>query len=227
MMRVLLVEDEAEMALALSDVLRQNQFVVDHVKTLELADEALRSDVHDAVILDRQLPDGDGIDFLKELRRSGQLVPVVVLTAHNMPPDRIKGLNQGADDYLGKPFLADELIARLRAVVRRSDLPGNEKAVMTEGNLSFDPSHNEVSVGGVPLSLPRREVLVLNMLLRRAGRTVLRRTLEEAVYGFDDEIQSNALDSHVSRLRKRLSEAGASVTIHSMRGLGYLIRASA
>lgn len=225
-MRVLLVEDEMEMALALTEVLTQNQFVVDHVQTLDLADEALQSPVHDVVVLDRQLPDGDGLDFLFELRKRGKTVPVVVLTAHNMPPDRIAGLNQGADDYIGKPFLADELIARMRAVVRRSEVNGTDINIV-EGNLTFDPNHNEVKVAGQMISLPRREVLLLQMLLRRAGRTVLRRTLEEAVYGFDDEIQSNALDRHVSTLRKRLSDAGATVTIHSMRGLGYLLRQTA
>lgn len=224
-MRVLLVEDEIQMAAALTEVLKQNQFVVDHVVNLDLAGEALKSDVHDAVILDRQLPDGDGIDFLAGLRKAGHGIPVVVLTAHNMPPDRIAGLNLGADDYVGKPFLTEELIARLRAVVRRSEAKGIEPAIV-EGNVSFDPSHNEVSIDGKALPLPRREVLVLHLLLRRAGRTVLRRTLEEAVYGYDDEIQSNALDSHVSRLRKKLADSGASVTIHSMRGLGYLLRAT-
>jgi DNA-binding response OmpR family regulator len=224
-MRVLLVEDEAEMAVTLTDLLIQNQFVVDHVRTLDLADEALLSKVHDAVLLDRQLPDGDGLDFLKRLRKAGQGIPIVVLTAHNMPPDRVSGLNFGADDYVGKPFLADELIARLRAVIRRSEASGTPPVII-EGNLSFDPSHNVVSVEGNVLSLPRREVLVLQLLMRRAGRTVLRRTLEDAVYGYDDEIQSNALDSHVSRLRKKLVEAGATVTIHSMRGLGYLLRAT-
>jgi DNA-binding response OmpR family regulator len=223
-MRVLLVEDEAEMAVTLTDLLTQNQFVVDHVRTLDLAGEALLSGVHDAVLLDRQLPDGDGLDFLKELRRMGKGIPVVVLTAHNMPRDRVSGLNFGADDYVGKPFLAEELIARLRAVIRRSEANGTDPAIV-EGNVSFDPSHNVVTVDGRVLSLPRREILVLQLLLRRAGRTVLRRTLEDAVYGYDDEIQSNALDSHVSRLRKKLVEAGATVTIHSMRGLGYLLKA--
>jgi DNA-binding response OmpR family regulator len=224
-MRVLLVEDEAEMAAALTDLLTQNQFVVDHVRMLDLAQEALLSKVHDAMLLDRQLPDGEGLDFLKKLRREGESIPVVVLTAHNMPPDRVSGLNLGADDYVGKPFLADELIARLRAVIRRSETNGTNPTI-SEGNVVFDPSHNVVSVDGAILNLPRREVLVLQLLLRRAGRTVLRRTLEDTVYGYDDEIQSNALDSHVSKLRRKLAEAGATVTIHSMRGLGYLLRAT-
>lgn len=223
-MRLLLVEDEMEMAKALSVVLGQHHHVVDHMPNLELAREAIRSKVHDAVILDRQLPDGDGLTFLREMRDRGDNTPVIVLTAHNMPADRISGLNDGADDYLGKPFLADELMARLRAVVRRSDTYSSQ--VLTEGNVILDLDHQEVTVGGEAIVLPRREMLVLQVLLRRPGRTVLRRVLEEAVYGYDDEIQSNALDSHVSRLRKKLSDAGATLTIHSIRGLGYLLKAA-
>lgn len=221
-MRLLLVEDEIEMAKALSAVLAQHHHVVDHMSNIELGREAIRSNVHDAIILDRHLPDGDGLDLLREMRDAGNSTPVIVLTAHNTPSDRIGGLNDGADDYLGKPFLAEELIARLGAIIRRSDTYASQTIV--EGNVCLDLDHQEVAIDGEALSLPRREMLVLQMLMRRAGRTVLRRMLEEAVYGYDDEIQSNALDSHVSRLRKRLADAGASVTIHSIRGLGYLLR---
>lgn len=223
-MRVLLVEDEAEMAKALSVVLSQNQYVVDHMSNLEHAREAIKERVHDVIILDRQLPDGDGFELLRELRAAGDRTPVVVLTAHNIPEDRIEGLDQGADDYLGKPFLVDELMARLRAMARRAENYSSQ--MFKEGNLTLSSDTGEAMIDGVSVALPRREMLVLQLLLRRAGRTVLRRNLEEAVYGFDDEIQSNALDSHVSRLRKRLGDAGATVTIHSMRGLGYLLKAS-
>lgn len=221
-MRLLLVEDEIEMAGALCAVLAQHNHVVDHMPNLELGREAVLADVHDAIILDRQLPDGDGLDLLHEMRGAGNSTPVIVLTAHNSPSDRIGGLNGGADDYLGKPFLTEELIARLGAIIRRSDNYTSQMVV--EGNVRLDLGHQEVFIDNAAVSLPRREMLVLQMLMRRAGRTVLRRTLEEAVYGFDDEIQSNALDSHVSRLRRRLCDAGARVTIHSIRGLGYLLR---
>lgn len=226
-MRLLLVEDEIEMAKALGAVLSQHHHVVDHMPNLELAREAIRSKLHDAVILDRQLPDGDGLEFLREMRDAGDTTPVIVLTAHNQPADRISGLNDGADDYLGKPFLADELMARLRAVARRSDSYASYASqTLTEGNVTLDLDHQEATIGGEPIALPRREMVVLQVLMRRAGRTVLRRALEEAVYGYDDEIQSNALDSHVSRLRKKLTDQGATVTIHSMRGLGYLLKAA-
>ncbi|TCQ95408.1 response regulator transcription factor [Neorhizobium sp. JUb45] len=223
-MRLLLIEDELEMARALSAVLAQHNYVVDHMPTIELALEAIKEKVHDVVVLDRQLPDGDGLTFLRAIRDAGDRTPVIVLTAHNMPADRISGLDDGADDYLGKPFLADELLARLRAVARRSGAYTSQ--VISEGNVSVDLDHHEVSIGGEVISLPRREVLVLELLMKRFGRTVLRRSLEEAVYGYDDEIQSNALDSHVSRLRKKLVDADANLAIHGIRGLGYLLRAS-
>lgn len=223
-MRILIVEDEPEMAATLGQLLVRNQFVADQVGTIELAAEALRSDVYDAVILDRQLPDGDGLDLIADMRRQDRHVPVIMLTANNAPSSRVSGLNEGADDYLGKPFLGEELIARLRAVARRSAQRAVRKIV--EGNVSLDLNDDNISINDEPLQLPRRELLVLRLLLRRAGKTVLRRTIEEAMYGFDDEIQSNAIESHVSKLRKRLAEAGADVTIYTMRGLGYLLRVS-
>lgn len=221
-MRLLLVEDEMEMAKALSAILVQHSHVVDHMTSIEHAREAVRSKVHDAIILDRQLPDGDGLTLLREMRSAGDTTPVIVLTAHNTPIDRIGGLDDGADDYLGKPFLTDELMARLRAMARRSENYSSRQVI--EGNVQLDFDHQELLVAGEPIGLTRREMLILQSLIRRAGKTVLRQTLEEAVYGFDDEIQSNALDSHVSRLRKKLADAGASMTIHTVRGVGYLLR---
>lgn len=223
-MRLLLVEDEIEMARALLVILVQHRYVVDHIQTIEDAREAIRSKVHDAVILDRHLPDGDGLTFLREMRDAGNTTPVIVLTARNAATDRVLGLNDGADDYLGKPFLADELVARLRAIVRRSE--NYESRTIEEGNVCLDLEHKEARIGDTIIALSRREMLVLEMFMRRAGRTVLRSALEEAVYGYDDEIQSNALDSHVSRLRKKLADSGAAVEIHSIRGLGYLFKAT-
>ncbi|WP_416409357.1 response regulator transcription factor [Agrobacterium rosae] len=212
------------MARALLVILVQHRYVVDHIQTIEDAREAIRSKVHDAVILDRHLPDGDGLTFLREMRDAGNTTPVIVLTARNAATDRVLGLNDGADDYLGKPFLADELVARLRAIVRRSE--NYESRTIEEGNVCLDLEHKEARIGDTIIALSRREMLVLEMFMRRAGRTVLRSALEDAVYGYDDEIQSNALDSHVSRLRKKLADSGAAVEIHSIRGLGYLFKAT-
>ena len=221
-MRLLLVEDEPEMAAAISAVLSKHGYVVDHVPTIEQGREALKERVHEAVLLDRQLPDGDGMSLLSDMRRGGDTTPVIMLTAHDTSRDRVEGLDEGADDYIGKPFVAEELLARIRAAGRRaSNYAAN---VVSEGNLSLDISTLQVLVGGTTVDLPRREALALQIFIRRAGRTVMRSSLEEAVYGFDDEIQSNALDSHISRLRKRLADAGADATIHTIRGVGYILK---
>ena len=223
-LRVLLLEDEPEMAAALIVALKNYDMVVDHISTLADAEEAAALNDYGAILLDRQLPDGDGLTLIPRLRAKGIGVPVIVLTARGDLADRIAGLDTGADDYLGKPFAVEELLARLRAVLRRpADLPPE---IMRLGRLSFDLGNREASVAGRPLELPRRELLVLEALLRRMGRTVARTSLEEAVYSFDDEIQSNALDTHVSRLRRKLSEAEAGVEIHGIRGVGYLLKHS-
>lgn len=221
-MRILLVEDEAEMAGALTSALKRYDLIVDHVPTLAEAEEAISADVHAAVLLDRQLPDGDGLALIPKLRARADGVPIIVLTARGDLADGVAGLDRGADDYLAKPFAVEELLARLRAVLRRP--AGLQPDIMRAGRLAFDFSHREASVEGVPLELPRRELLVLEALVRRMGRTVLRSALEEAVYNFDDEIQSNALDTHVSRLRRKLAEADARVEIHGIRGVGYLLK---
>lgn len=221
-MRILLVEDEAEMATALSSALRRYDMVVDHAPTLADAEEAISADVHAAVLLDRQLPDGDGLALIPKLRARADGVPIIVLTARGELADRIAGLDSGADDYLAKPFAVEELLARLRAVLRRP--AGLSPDIIHAGRVAFDVGHREASIDGQPFELPRRELLVLEALIRRMGRTVLRSALEEAVYNFDDEIQSNALDTHVSRLRRKLAEVDAGVEIHGIRGVGYLLK---
>jgi DNA-binding response OmpR family regulator len=144
------------------------------------------------------------------------------MTARNEPLERVEGLDIGADDYIGKPFLVEELMARVRAVLRRPTSLAEPEIVA--GRMVIDPLHLNVAVGSAPFDLPRRELLVLVALAKRKDKTVLRSTLEAAVYNYEEEIQSNALDAHISRLRKRLLDAGAGVAIHSIRGVGYLLR---
>ncbi|NDW07928.1 response regulator transcription factor [Jiella pacifica] len=221
-MRLLLVEDEKELAAALSAALEKHGIVTDHTMRLDEAVELTRQSSYDAILLDRRLPDGDGLTFTPQLRRSGLDTPIIVLTARNEPSERIKGLDLGADDYLGKPFLVEELMARVRAVLRR---PANlAQPTITAGRLTVDPLHLTVTLDAVPLDLPRRELLVLVALAKRKDRTVVRSSLEAAVYNYEEDIQSNALDAHISRLRKRLLEAEAGVAVHNIRGVGYLLK---
>ncbi|PXA97870.1 DNA-binding response regulator [Nostoc sp. 3335mG] len=222
-MRILLVEDELDLARALISALERHDIVVDHVSTLEMAREAVQSTVHSIVVLDRKLPDGDGLSVIPEIRRVRAGLPIIVLSALGAPAHRIEGLETGADDYLAKPFVVDELVARIRALMRRPAMVADLS--ITVGQLSFNLGDGSVVVAGEPLTLTRREVLALEVLVRRAGRTVARAALEEAVYGFDDEIASNTLDAHISRLRRKIAPAG--VEIHSIRGIGYLLRATA
>lgn len=223
-MRLLLVEDELEMAAALSAALGRYDMILDHAPTLDHALAALANHVHDGIILDRQLPDGDGLSLIQRVRALKSGIPVIVLTARGAVDERVRGLDMGADDYLAKPFAVEELLARIRALMRRS--PDIAPMTARIGKLVFDFDGRQAQVNGQLLDLPRRELLVLETLARRQGRTVQRSTLEESVYGYDDEIQSNSLDAHVSRLRRKLADTGAGVEIHSIRGVGYLLRPS-
>lgn len=223
-MRLLLVEDKLEMAAALSAALGRYDMILDHAPTLDHALAALANHVHDGIILDRQLPDGDGLSLIPRVRALKSGIPVIVLTARGAVDERVRGLDMGADDYLAKPFAVEELLARIRALMRRS--PDIAPMTARIGKLVFDFDGRQAQVNGQLLDLPRRELLVLETLARRQGRTVQRSTLEESVYGYDDEIQSNSLDAHVSRLRRKLADTGAGVEIHSIRGVGYLLRPS-
>lgn len=223
-MRILLLEDEPEMASALKAALARRQVIVDHVATLADAEAVAELWPYDVVVLDRRLPDGEGLDLIPKLRTLGVEAPILMLTALGSINDRVVGLDAGADDYLSKPFAVEELMARLRALARR---PVSLKAEQTKvGRLIYDFRHREAAVDDKPLDLLRRERLALEALMRRPGRTVLRATLEESVYAMEDEIESNALDSHLSRLRRKLDDVGAGVEIRAIRNLGYLLRAT-
>jgi two-component system, OmpR family, response regulator QseB len=221
-MKILLVEDETRLAEAVAASLSKKGIAVDHTALLGNAIELARQQTYDAILLDRRLPDGDGITFIPWLRSSGVVTPVIVLTARNEPAERVAGLDLGADDYLGKPFLMEELFARLRAVMRRPSALAEPSIVA--GRMTVDPIRMDVTVGELQLDLPRRELMVLVTLAKRKGRTVLRSALETEIYNYEETIQSNALDAHVSRLRKRLTDADAGVSIHNIRGVGYLLK---
>ncbi len=220
-MRILLVEDNLKLSTYVRRGLENEDFTVDGVGTLADAEVALDTAPYDLMVLDLGLPDGDGLDLLKKLRAQDNHLPVLVLTARDGVDDRVKGLNAGADDYLLKPFAVEELAARLRALLRRPDgALGNSLKV---GNIVFDTSSREVRVGQNLIKISRKEMGVLEQLMRRSGKVVPKDILESKLYGFDEEVSPNSLEAHISRLRKRLSQAEASVTIHTLRGVGYLL----
>lgn len=223
-MRILLLEDEPEMASVLKTALERRHVIVDHVATIADAEAAAAFGPYDALVLDRRLPDGEGLDLIPKLRASRVHAPILMLTALGGLDDRVAGLDGGADDYLAKPFAVEELMARLRALQRRPAVLRSD--LVAVGRLTYDFRHREAIVGDKPLELLRREQLALEALIRRPGRAVLRSTLEESVYAMDDEIGSNALDSHLSRLRRKLDEVDAGVEIRAIRNLGYLLRAA-
>lgn len=223
-MRVLIVEDEPEMVSALIKAFEKEGMVADGISSIGQAKSILSDSDYGLIILDRQLPDGDGISLVPFIRKLNEDIPIIFLTGKSDVNDRIAGLDLGADDYLIKPFSFEELMARIRAIGRRPakiDFP-----MVTIANLTFDFNNRDVMVDGIPLYLPRRQLLVLEALCTRARRTVLREWMVERVYGVNEDIQSNSLDSHVSRLRRSLESADAEVTIHVIRGVGYLLKES-
>jgi DNA-binding response OmpR family regulator len=224
-MRLLLVEDSDRLALFLAKGLDAEGFAVDHVGSIEDAVSALATMRFDAILLDLGLPDGDGLDLLKRLRAKNDKTPILVITARGELGDRLRGLDGGADDYLIKPFEIAELAARIRALLRR---PGvlMERAI-TMGNLRFDAENRTVSIAGRAVPMGRRETDLLEALIRRCGRAIARAALENAIYGLTGEVEPNALEVLISRLRRRLAEAGATAEIHTLRGIGYLMTENA
>jgi two-component system OmpR family response regulator len=194
------------------------------VSTLADAEAMARLGTFDAVVLDRRLPDGDGLSLIPRLRALHVDAPVIALTAMSGLDDRVSGLNAGADDYMVKPFAIEELVARLRALHRRQFTVRAEQAVV--GRLTYDFRHREALVEDQALDLPRRERLVLETLIRRPGRAIMRSALVDAVYALDDEFGSNALDAHISRLRRKLDDVAAGIEIRAIRNIGYLLRAA-
>jgi DNA-binding response OmpR family regulator len=219
--RLLLVEDNERFAALLKQGLAGAGFTVDVLAAAKDASAALDTGRWDLVVLDRGLPDTDGLDVLTEMRRRGDTTPVLILTAHGSLKDRVTGLQSGADDYLVKPFALEELVARLQALLRR---PGNLLGLALRlGNLTLDTVARQVFVDDQPIAFSAREIAVLEHLLRRSGRVVAKTLLESSLYGPAQEVGSNAVEVHVHRLRRHLAETGATVQIHTVRGVGYMI----
>lgn len=220
-MHILIVEDDRELASALKGMLEAAIGVADVFDSIADAESALRVCKFDMVIIDRHLLDGDGLSLLPTLRQLRPRPATLILTAHDDPTDIVSALNRGADEYVCKPFEPKELIARARAVLRRYSL--DETGETQYGNLSFDLISRSAIVNGNVISIPRRELAILEALIRRAGRVVQRDSLEASVYSIDNALGSNAIDSHVSKLRKRLREVDSNVTIRTIRGIGYML----
>jgi two-component system, OmpR family, response regulator len=221
-MRSLVIEDEPEIGAYLARLLGQLSGIVDVVISISDARQALANFKYDLAIADRMLPDGDALEIVTALSLLPDRPAIIMLTAKDAKEDVIDGLNGGADDYLGKPFEPQEFIARVRAVLRRPRVLA--PPVLSLGNVELHVGTNEATVANTKVLLRRREALILEALLMRRDRVIGRDALIEAIYGFDDEIESNTLEAQVSRLRKKLAELGGNVEIRSMRGIGYILR---
>lgn len=222
-MRLLLVEDNARLAALVSEGLDKQGFAVDWSDTIDSAEHAQTVARYDLLLVDLGLPDGDGLDLIRAMRRRRDSTPILVLTARGGLDDRVAGLDAGADDYLVKPFQIPELAARCRALLRR---PGTAlDTVLTAGNVALVPSERAVLVGGNPMEAPPREVALLEELLRRSGHVVAKPALENALYSMGAEVTPNALEATVSRLRKRLVAADADVRVKTVHGVGYALLA--
>ncbi len=221
-MRLLLVEDNTRLSELIVSGLAKEGFAVDAVATVTDALCALSTTHFSLVILDLGLPDGDGMMIVQHLRSGGVTTPLLVLTARQSTEDKVKGFQQGADDYLGKPFAFDELVARTRALLRRPpSYLGNQLRL---GALAFDTVERQVIVAGARHPLSAREAAILEALMRRSNHVVPKTILEDQLYGLSSDGSANAVEVYVHRLRKQLEGLGSGVEIHTVRGVGYLIR---
>jgi two-component system response regulator QseB len=216
-LRVLLVEDDAMIAQGLQTALRQAGFAVDLMRDGKSAAAALQTSTFDVVLLDLGLPHRDGLDVLRELRKRGDSTPVIVLTARDEIRDRIAGLDAGADDYIVKPFDLDEVMARMRSVLRRAT--GRGDSSIQHGELRLDLASRTVERNGTAVSVSAHEYAVLEALLQRPGAVLSRAQLEDRLYGWDDQIASNAVEVYIHGLRRKLG----SDTIRTVRGVGYFV----
>ncbi len=216
-MRLLLVEDDLMIGESVLDILRSEGYAVDWVKDGEMANTALDTQDYDLVLLDLGLPGLDGLAVLRRLRARKNRTPVLIATARDAVGQRVQGLDMGADDYIVKPYEIDELLARIRALIRRAS--GRAEPVYEHMGVSIDPATREVLVAGQPVSLIAREWAILELLLARPGAVLSRKQLEDKLYSWKDEVSSNAVEVYIHGLRKKL---GAQL-IQNVRGVGYMI----
>jgi two-component system response regulator TctD len=220
-MRLLVVEDNAKLAALMSQGLKAAGFDNDVVSSIAEARDALEASHYAALVVDIGLPDGDGRSLVAGLRASNDTVPVLMLTARGTVDDKVSGFSSGADDYLVKPFAFEELVARIRALLRRpGEFLGN---LLQAGNVSLDSGAREVLIGRKPQNFSAREMALLEILIRRAGRVVPKRLVEDHLFGPSEDVRSNAVEVYMHRLRKQLSEAGATAEVHTVRGVGYIL----
>ena len=219
-MRILVVEDNAELAQWLGRTLRKEQYAVDCIDNGVDADFALRSERYNLVILDLALPRMDGKEVLRRLRARHDLTPVLVLTANNTVQSRVTELDEGADDYMAKPFEIEELEARIRVLLRRSS--GQAHALMACGDLGYNMNTREFQISGQALALTPRERAVLEVLLSKSGSSVTKQALAQSLFSFDENVSTDAIEIYVHRLRKKLEHSSAKIM--TLRGLGYLLR---
>lgn len=222
-MRIAIVEDDAGLARGLGRALKANGFTVDHFTTGSDALLMATSEAYCAILLDLGLPDMDGLEVLRTLRRRGVKSPILILTARDAPGASVTGLDQGADDYLIKPFDPAELEARVRALVRRGQ--GMPDPVIRAGALTLDLASRTVSLDDKPLSLRRRELAVLETLMLRPGKVVSRERIAAQVFGLDDDVAPNALEVQIARLRRKIGSSGHQIL--TLRGLGYMLETEA
>ena len=216
-MRLLLVEDDAMVGAGIRTGLRQQGYSVDWVRDGAAAELAIATTAYEAVLLDIGLPKKTGLELLAHWRKQKNAVPVLIITARDAVSDRIRGLDAGADDYLVKPFDLDELAARLRALLRRHS--GRATPLIEHGALTLDPASHEVTLAGAPVSLSAREFALLHSLLENPGVPLSRAQLEDRLYGWQQEIGSNAVEVHIHSLRRKLGNEW----VRNVRGVGYLV----
>jgi DNA-binding response OmpR family regulator len=220
-MRLLVIEDNSKLAELIALGLKTAGFDSDSAATIAQAEDALLASGYGALIVDLGLPDGDGRTLVSTLRARGTTIPILMLTARGTVDDRVSGLGSGADDYLVKPFAMEELVARIRALLRRpAEFLGS---LLTVGNVCFDSGARQVFVDGAPQTFSAREAGLLEILIRRPSRVVPKRLVEDHLFGPSEDVRSNAVEVYIHRLRKQLADAGATVEVHTVRGVGYIL----